>query len=203
MKLFLAVSFAMLAAYSLHADTVVFKNDEELDGKILERNDDSLKLEVEYGTVIVPMSKVKRIEPDTPEKAAERERKKAEAAELAAKMKDEGKVLYKGKWVTEDEKKADEDKIAEAKKKKAADEAKKKADDDAKAKAAAAAALAAQQKQQQDNSRANRFNDQNNRRNNSYNNNYNNQYNGTSNGYGNGSSYNNYNNYNNSSTYGR
>jgi hypothetical protein len=161
MKHFIAPLLLLAAAYSLRADTIVFKNDDELDGKVLERDELTLKVEVECGTVLVPLSKVKRIDPDTPEKAEEREKRKAAAAELATRMKDEGKVQYKGKWVTEDEKKADEDKIAAAKKKKA-EEAKKKAEAEAKAKAAAdAAALALQQQQQQlanqDNSRGDRF----------------------------------------------
>src|SRR6185295_10751460 len=114
MKL-LAVPMLLTCAYSLRADTIVFNNDEELEGKILERDELTIKLEVEYGTVLVPLSKVKRIDADTPEKVEAREKRKAAEKDLAAQMKEEGKVKYKGKWVTEEEKKADEDKIAEVK----------------------------------------------------------------------------------------
>ena len=69
---------------------------------------------------------------DTPEKIAEREAKALAQKELAEKMEAEGKVLYKGKWVTEEEKAEAEAKLAEAKEarekhKKELAEAKKKA----------------------------------------------------------------------------
>ncbi len=158
MNRFYAACFALVLALSLRADTIVFRNGEELEGTILEKDESEIKLEVDNGTVVVPMVKVRRIELDTPEKIAERARKKAEAEEFAKKMADEGKVLYKGKWVTEEEKKAAEDKLKaeQQKKKDDAAAAKKKADDDA-AKAKADALALAQQNANQ-NSRADRFN---------------------------------------------
>jgi len=117
-----------------------------MEGTVLERDENSLKVEVEYGTVIVPMARVRLIEADTPEKIEQRAQKKKEAAELAKQMKDEGKVLYKGKWVPEEEKKADLEKIAEAKaKKKEAELAAKQKAEEAAAKAKADALMAAQQ----------------------------------------------------------
>ncbi len=114
---------------SLRADTIIFKNGDELEGQVLEKDENALTLKVEYGTILVPMSRVKKIEADTLEKVEERAKKRAVAAELAAQMKEDGKVLYKGEWITEEEKKAKEDKIAAAKKKKkeSEDEARKKA----------------------------------------------------------------------------
>ena len=163
MNRFYAACFALVLAFTLRADTVVFKNGEELEGTILEKDETELKLEVENGTVLVPMVKVRRIDLDTPEKIAERARKKAEAEEFAKKMADEGKVLYKGKWMTEEEKKAAEDKLKaeQDKKKEAAAAAKKKADDEAakaKEEAAKRAADLAQQNANNQNSRGDRFN---------------------------------------------
>ena len=166
MKRILLVCLACaLAAVSLRADTIVFHNGEELDGTIVERDENTLKVQVEYGTVLVPMTRVRRIEADTPEKLEEREKKKVEAAEFAKKMKEEGKIQYKGKWVTEEEKKADEDKIAEAKKKKKEAEAAAKAKAElAAAKAKADAELAAQQNANNNNNgRSDRFSQRHNR----------------------------------------
>ncbi len=194
MKRLFIICFALTFAASLRADTVVFHTGEELEGKILEKDEFTIKLEVETGTVLVPMDKVRRIDADTPEKIAEREKRKAEADDLAAKMKDEGKVLYKGKWVTEEAKKSAEDKVAadKQKKKEAADAAKKKAEEAAaKAKEEAAKLAAAAAKDPNQNSRENRFSRRHNRDDltNSGVNSYNN---------GNGSSYNGSSQYNNS-----
>lgn len=108
-----------------HADTVVLKNGQAIEGQILDQNDDTLKLEVVFGTMVVSMDKVLRIEKDTPEVIAQRDKKQAEEREFAEKMRADGKVLYKGKWITEEQKKAEEEKLAEAKKKR--DEERKKA----------------------------------------------------------------------------
>jgi hypothetical protein len=132
MKKFILVAPALallLTAAVSRADTIVFKNGEEIEGAVLEKDDIAIKLKVEYGTLLVPMARVRRIDADTPEQIEERKKRKDEAEEFAAKMKEDGKVLFKGKWVTEAKKKAEEDKIAAAnkKKKEAAEEAKKKA----------------------------------------------------------------------------
>lgn len=193
MKQILFICLALiLAAAPLRADTIVFHNGEELDGTIIEKDDTMIKVAVEFGTVLVPMTRVRRIEADTPQRIEEREKKKAEAAEFAKKMKEDGKILYKGKWVTEEEKTADEEKIAEAKKKKKeAEAAAKKKAEEAAAKAKADAELAAQQNNNNNNNgngRSDRFSRRHNRddlnndpfnstNNNSNNNSINNNYN--------------------------
>ncbi|MEI6234127.1 MAG: hypothetical protein WCT04_13815 [Planctomycetota bacterium] len=187
------IATAFCGCFALHADTVVFKNGQELDGDILEKDENSLKLQVEFGTILVPMSRVRTIEADTPEKIELRAKKKAEAEELAKQMKEEGKVQYKGKWVSEEEKKADEAKVAEVKKK-------KKEEDDAKRKKAEEAAKRASEEAQKlaalnqasnnnngnGNSRNNRFDRNHNSRDNSYNNNSNGMMGNSSNNYSGG-----------------
>jgi len=108
----LALAFSFTLAFELFADTVVLKSGQALDGKILKNDAAGIELEVEYGTVL-------RIEAETPELSEAREKKAVESRELADKMRADGKVLYKGKWVGEKEKKAEDDKIAATKKKKA------------------------------------------------------------------------------------
>ncbi|HYF51280.1 MAG TPA: hypothetical protein VEJ63_17835 [Planctomycetota bacterium] len=121
-----------LASLSLQADTVVLKTGQSMDGKVLKQDDNGIELEVEYGTILIAQDKILRIEAETPEMAEAREKKEAEKREFADKMRAEGKVPYKGKWVTEKEKKADEEKIAAAKKKKAEElAAKRKAQEEA------------------------------------------------------------------------
>jgi membrane protein involved in colicin uptake len=119
-----------------NADTVVMKTGHTVEGTVLDQNDEYIELEVEYGTMRVPMERVLRIEEDTPEKIAAREAKEAEQQALAEKMKEEGKILYKGQWVTEAEKKKAEDKAAADKKKRDEEraKAKKKAEEEAKRK---------------------------------------------------------------------
>jgi hypothetical protein len=149
---------AMLGA---RADIIVFKNGDELDGNVLEKTDAAVKLEVEYGTLLIPMERVLRIDKETPEQAAARKKKKDKADADAAENKAEGKVLYKGEWVDKDIMKEDKKKVADEKKaKKDADDAKKKSDE----LAAQAAKLAAQAQQLTNtannvgNARSNRFN---------------------------------------------
>jgi hypothetical protein len=114
------------------ADTVVMKTLEVIEGKILKQNADFLELQVEFGTMRVPTDKILRIEADTPEILAQREARAAAIKEQDAKAQAEGKVKYKGKWVTPDEKSADEAKIAAAKKKRDDERAaaKKKAEEE-------------------------------------------------------------------------
>src|SRR5205823_12608140 len=103
---------------------IIFKSGEELDAVIVERDEEKLKVQVDYGTMLVPLEKVRRIDPETPEKAEARAKKLAAEKEEAERMRAEGKVKFKGEWVDEDVKKAAESKIAAAKaKKKEADEA--------------------------------------------------------------------------------
>lgn len=175
---------AVLISTPLFADTIIFNTGEELEATILERDETKLKVEVAYGTLLVPLERVKRIDVDTPEQAEQRAKKRAEEKEFAERMKAEGKVLYKGEWVDADIKKAADEKLAEQKKKKKEAElaAKKKADEIA-AKKKAQDLLAQQAKQLANNNNNNNFN---NNRNNRYNNNNNTLNNGGSQNYNNG-----------------
>jgi colicin import membrane protein len=118
----LVFASALGLAVSVRGDTVVMKSGQTLEGQILSENDKSIELEVEdakaeHAIMRVPRSRILRIEEDTPEKLAEREAKKQEQRDLADQKKEEGFVLYNGKWVTEEDKAAAEKKAAEAKKK--------------------------------------------------------------------------------------
>lgn len=131
------IALLMLALpLCLRADTIIMKTGVTMEGEKIGEDDASYEIKVEHGTVRVLKEKILRIEQPTPEEIAEREEKEAEEKEIAEKMKEEGKIKYKGKWVTEDEKEADEKKVAAAKKKKetARAEAKKKAEAEAKKK---------------------------------------------------------------------
>jgi hypothetical protein len=142
-----------LIAATVSADTVVLKTGQTIEGKVVSNDDKGVVLEVTYGTMLITQDKIMRIEEETAESLAVREKDAEEKRAFAAKMKADGKVLYKGKWVDEKEKQADEDKIAAAKKKKDADiAAKKKAQDDADKKKQDAADKLAQQTPQQLNS---------------------------------------------------
>lgn len=110
--------FGFLASTSLQADTVVMKNLESLQGDLIKDTPDWVELRVEYGTLKIPREKILRIEADSPEMLAEREAKAAREKELTDQMLAEGKVKYHGKWVTPQEKAAEEAKIAEAKRRK-------------------------------------------------------------------------------------
>ena len=100
---FIVVSVAGVCA-AVQADTVVMKTLEVIDGKVVSKNDDFIELQVEFGTMRVPVDKILRIESDTPEIIADREAKAAKEKELTDKMLAECKVRYKGKWVTPAEK---------------------------------------------------------------------------------------------------
>jgi outer membrane biosynthesis protein TonB len=198
----IALIAALALCSAVRADTVVMKTGEVLEGTVVSENDRSIELEVEFGTMRVPRARILRIEEDTPEKIAAREKKAADEKELADQMKEEGKVLFHGKWVDEKEKKQAEDKIAKDKKK-SEDERKKKAADEAKRKQDEAKKQQDQAKANQnssDNVRQDRFNQRHWRDGTQFNNN--------TNGYANSSSTdrnnyrNNYSgNYNNSSNY--
>src|SRR5437868_6638598 len=126
--LFLTVTAC--CAFSACADIIVFKTGDELEGQILEKTDEVIKLGVEHGTILIPMDRVLRIDLETAEKAETGKKKKEGEAAEAKKMKEEGMVKYKGEWVTEEDKKAAEDKLAdERKKKKEIADAKRKADE--------------------------------------------------------------------------
>jgi hypothetical protein len=146
---------ALLAGLALlgmaHADTVVMKTGQALEGKVLSKTENGLELEVTFGTVFIPASKIRSIEADSPEKLKGRELKDTAAKELVEQMKAEGKVFYKGKWVSEDEKTAELAKIVDEKKKKEEQrlKAKKDAEEAAKKKADEEKKLAAQKLQSQ------------------------------------------------------
>ena len=133
-----ALLFVFLTAGALRADTVVFITGREMEGKVLHRDENSIRFEVDSGVIVIPMSRVKRVDMDTPQQAEERERKKTAALEFAAKMKAEGKILYRGQWVPEEEVRAQQEREALAKKRaREAEDAAKKAQE-----AAARAAMA-------------------------------------------------------------
>lgn len=139
MKLFVNLSAVMCAALvfsTAHADTVIMKTGTLLEAEEVTRDDSTVEFKVEFGTVRVAIDNILRIEKDTPEQIALKEKKAADAKELAEQMKEEGKVQYKGKWVTEKEKADEEKKVAEAKKKKQKEreESAKKAEAEAKKK---------------------------------------------------------------------
>jgi hypothetical protein len=61
---------ALLLALPSRADTVFLKNGRELDAKVLEQNETTVLLEVEYGTLRLERDKILRIEPGSPVKLA-------------------------------------------------------------------------------------------------------------------------------------
>jgi hypothetical protein len=63
-------ALALLLALPSRADTVVLKNGRELDAKVLEQNETTVLLEVEYGTLRLERDKILRIEPGSPVKLA-------------------------------------------------------------------------------------------------------------------------------------
>ena len=128
-----SLALTFIIVFSARADTVVMKTLETIEGTILKSNPEFIELQVEYGTLRVPMDKVLRIEADTPEILAQREARAAKEKEETEAAIAAGKVKYKGKWVKPEEKAAEEKKIADAKKKRDEERAaaKKKADDEA------------------------------------------------------------------------
>jgi len=66
------------------ADTIIFTNGRELEGKVLEQDETTMLLEVEFGTMRVLKSMVVRVDPDTPEKLAKREAARKAREEAAA-----------------------------------------------------------------------------------------------------------------------
>ncbi|MCY3019034.1 MAG: hypothetical protein NTW87_08400 [Planctomycetota bacterium] len=127
---------AVCSCALVFADTLVMKTGQTLECTVVKEEDAFIEVQVEFGTMRVPRDRILRIEEDSPEKIAEREAKATEARDLAERMQDEGKVLYKGKWMTEEEKAKAEQKAAAAKKKRDDERAaaKKKADEAARKK---------------------------------------------------------------------
>jgi hypothetical protein len=138
-----------LVAAGVSADTVVLKTGQTIEGTVISNDDKGVVLEVTFGKMLITQDKILRIDEETAESLAVREKDAEEKRAFAARMKDEGKVPYKGKWVSAKEKQDDEDKLAAAKKKKEADIAAKKAQDDAAKKRQEAERLAARQIPQQ------------------------------------------------------
>jgi hypothetical protein len=123
----LALVSIMIASAGASADTVVLKTGQVIEGKVVSNDDKGVVVEVTFGTMLITQDKILRIEEESAEGLAAHEKDAAAKREYAAKMKADGKVLYKGKWVSEKEKEADEEKVAAAKKKKDSDIAAKKA----------------------------------------------------------------------------
>ncbi len=120
---------AVLSSTACRAETVVLKNGEELYGTLQEKNDSSILLQVQYGTLRVAQEKILSINPDIPELLAQREVEAEAKRKLEAQMRAAGKVLYHGKWVTQQEKDAAEAKLAAEQKRKSDDLAKRLADE--------------------------------------------------------------------------
>lgn len=81
------IAALLLPAFCL-ADTIVFKNGQELEGKVLEQDETSIVVEVEYGKMRISKDKIERITPDTPEKLAKRELERKTAQTAATKTDD-------------------------------------------------------------------------------------------------------------------
>jgi membrane protein involved in colicin uptake len=182
---------SVITSFVTRADTIVLKSGQTMDATVLSTDGQTLNVEVEYGTMRIPMALVKNIEKATPEEIARREEEKQAERELAAEMHAEGKVLYRGKWIDEEEKQKIEEKLADERKKKAEEKAaakKKKEEELAKKKAEdlkrRQEALQRQQTQENEDPRARRFN-RNRRNRDDENNNYGNTNYGNTN-YGNG-----------------
>jgi len=144
----------VLAATAAQADSIVFKTGQVLEGTVLKENDTTLELAVEYGTILVSRDKILRVESESISQKADREARQQEEREFLARMKSEGRVLHKGKWITEEEKRAVDEKLAEEKRKQ--DEAKKKAAEEAaKKKAEEQKKLAEQRKREEEARREN------------------------------------------------
>jgi outer membrane biosynthesis protein TonB len=168
---------ALLLSPAAHADTIFMRDGHTLEGRVLSSNGETLELEVEYGTMRVPVRLVEKIEAETPEKKAAREEAEAGKREFEENMRAEGKVKYKGGWVTPEEKAAAEEKIAEAKRKREEQKLaeKKKKEEEEKKRAEEQRRLAEQAAREQerlapenngrDNGRADRFARNNDRRN--------------------------------------
>lgn len=101
---------ALLASFStqLFADTVVLTNGNKLEGTVVSQNEKGVNLRVKYGMLILPASKIARVE--IAAKEANESREKADAADISARDEairkniESGKVFYQGAWVTVTEK---------------------------------------------------------------------------------------------------
>lgn len=135
-KTAVSVLAALLMTGPACADTIVLKNGQSLDGKVLKEDEHGILLEVAYGTMWIAHNKILSHDEDTPEALAAREKQAQAARDLAGEMRAQHKVLYKGKWVAEEEKQAAEQKLADAKKKRDEEHAaaRKKAEEEADAK---------------------------------------------------------------------
>ncbi len=127
-------AFLMLAllAPCAYADFVIFKNGHQIEGEILQEDDDSYLLKVDYGTLKVEKSKVLTIRKETEAEIELRKQAAEEKKRFEERMLRQGRVLYKGKWIDEDEKKSilaniEKKKVLKEEARKKAEEAKKKA----------------------------------------------------------------------------
>lgn len=128
MQLLFAFTSGAADAEKLNSEisTVIFKSGHTLEGQVLQLDDESLTLQVQFGSLKIPVNKILRIESET-----------EEAKVLREQMEADGKVMYRGKWIEKEERekqiadaKAKLDKTREATKQKklAVADAKKKAD---------------------------------------------------------------------------
>ncbi|MCX7805673.1 MAG: hypothetical protein N3A38_10855 [Planctomycetota bacterium] len=109
------------------ADTVVMVDGKELECTLLGEDEDRVEVEVEFGTIQIPRSRILRIERDDPEVKARKEAERKARAEAEAKFAEEqrakGLVLVDGKWVTP----AEAAKMEETRRRRAEEAAKKAA----------------------------------------------------------------------------
>jgi len=110
----LCVTLGILFGSKLRAETIITTRLHALHGQVVAQTPEWVEVRTEFGTMRVPRANIVRIEKDTPAMAAERSETAWQSKDFAEKMMAEGKVLYHGRWVTPDEKAAQEAKVAEA-----------------------------------------------------------------------------------------
>jgi hypothetical protein len=107
------LSFILIGA--AHAETVVTRNLHTLQGTVVLETDDFVELSTQFGTLRIPRVDIVRIDPGTAAMSVACSDTAEQSKDFADKMRAEGKVLYHGRWVTPEEKDAQEASIAESK----------------------------------------------------------------------------------------
>ncbi len=135
----LVVLLGFICCALLHADTLVFKNGQELEGDVLNDDDTSILLKVEAGTLRIEKSKLLYVKKWTEEELEKRKEEEDKQQKFQARMERMGKTFYRGEWIAKERKDKIMAELEEQKRiKKEADlkakEAKKKADEEARKK---------------------------------------------------------------------
>ena len=123
----------VLLSNCAYADFVIFKNGHQIEGEVLQEDEESLLLKVDYGTMKIEKSKVLTIRKETEAEIAQRKQAAEEKKMFEERMLRQGRVLYKGKWIDADEKKRilasiEKKKLLKEEARKKAELAKKKAE---------------------------------------------------------------------------